>query len=349
MSFRIPLLSLFLILQFGLFAQELQWKAGLNYFFDNTEFMKSSLTRDQTMNGVHFSPELGLKWDSVHSVFAGTDVLKISGSQQYIDKVNLIAYYQFKTPDVLLKAGAFPRNELLSNYSDLFFQDSIGYFHPLMEGIFWQVGRQQAYFNLWLDWNGHQTDVNRETFYVGASAHRSFGHLFADFQSYMFHYANTRPTNPAYSLCDNALAHLSLGVDYSNKQGLDTLLFAVGVLGGYERERNTETIKTPVGAVLRMLVEYRGVGLNNMLYLGDPRMVFYNKYGGNLYWNNPFLRSDSYFESKLYLNVIHTRDIQAKISSNFHFSEGLVMFEQAFTLRVSLNSSSRFDKKLIFN
>ncbi|HEY5589907.1 MAG TPA: hypothetical protein VIK55_02710 [Paludibacter sp.] len=349
MSIRFSVISLFLIVQFSLFAQELQWKAGLNYFFDNTEFAKSNLTKDQTMTGVHFSPELGIKWDSVHAIFVGSDLLKTSGSQNIIDKIDLIAYYQYHSPKVLFRAGAFQRNELLSNYSDLFFQDSINYYDPIMHGIFWKFGQSKAYFNLWLDWNGHQTDINRETFYIGASAHKRFGYLFADFQSYMYHFSNTRPSNPTYHVCDNVLAHLSLGVDYSNKFGLDTLLFAVGILGGYERERGIpDIINTPLGAVIRFNVEYRGIGLNNTLYVGDPRMVLYNKYGGNLYWSNPFLRSNSYFESKLYLNVIHTREVQGKLSSNFHFSENKLMFEQVFTLSVSLNNFSKLNKKSIF-
>ncbi|MFA5045845.1 MAG: hypothetical protein WC542_07940 [Paludibacter sp.] len=349
MSVRNKFIILFLGLQLGSFAQELQWNAGLNYFFDNTEFARSSLTKDQTMTGVHFSPEIGLKWNSAHSVFVGSDLLKISGSQNVIDKVDLFAYYQYNTPKVLFRAGAFPRTEILSNYSDFFFQDSINYFRPIMQGVFWQVGQNNAYFNLWLDWNGHQTVVNRETFYVGASGHKRFGFFFTDFQSYMYHYANVRPSNPTYHVCDNALAHLSLGVDYSNKEGLDTLLFAVGVLAGYERERGLpDNTNAPLGAVLRLNVEYRLFGLNNTVYMGDPRMVMYNKYGGDLYWSNPFLRSGSYVESKLYLKVIHTKEVQARLASNFHFSEGKLMFEQVFTLRASLNNFSKPKKIQLF-
>jgi hypothetical protein len=345
MSFRLPTLCFFIFIQFGIFAQEFQWKANLNYFFDNNEFAKSTITKDQTMNGVRFSPEFGLSWDTSHSFYAGADLLKISGSQKTIDKVDLIAYYQYHTQKTNFQAGAFPRNKLLSNYSDLFFQDSIQYFHPVMEGIFWQLNSKNAFFNIWLDWNGHQTALNRETFYVGSSAHKSFGNLFVDFQSYMYHFANTRPSNPTYHVCDNALAHISLGVDYSNKQGLDTLLFAIGVLGGYERERGLyDNINTPIGALLRFNIEYRGFGANNSFYIGKPRLVLYDKYGGNLYWSNPFLQSNSYFESKVYINVIKTCDVIAKIGSNFHFSEGKIMFEQLFTLGLSIDRNSKFQK-----
>ena len=347
MSNRISFIALFLFIQFGLFAQELQWKVGLNYFFDNTEYAKSKLTKDQTMTGVHFSPEIGVSWDSAHSVYVGTDLLKISGSLNTVDAVHPIAYYQYKTPKAIFYAGAFPRCQVLSNYFDLFFQDSINYYRPTLQGLFWQVGQSKSYFNLWLDWTGYQTAINRETFFVGISAHKDYRYLFADFQSYMYHFANTRPSNPAFNVCDNVLAHLSLGVNYSNPQGLDTLLLAVGVLAGIERDRGMENgTRTPIGAVVRCNVEYSGFGTQNMLYLGDPRMSFYEKYGAAFYWNNPFLRSNYYLESKWYLNVIRNRAVQGKLSLNLHYSEGKVMYEQVFLLSASLNSQSKNKEKL---
>jgi hypothetical protein len=340
-----------LFFQFSLTAQELKWSAGLNYFFDNTEYAQSTLTKDQTMTGVHFSPEIGLFVDSVHSFYVGTDLLKVGGSQNFIDIAQPIAYYYYKSGNISLYTGAFPRSDLLSNYSDLFFQDSINYFRPILQGIFWQVGKGNAYFNLWLDWTGHQTATNRETFFVGASAHKKMGLFFADFQSYMFHFANTRPVTPAFSLCDNLLAHLSVGLDYSAPTGLDTLIFAVGVLAGAERNRDQiNEMHIPIGAVLRLNAEYHWFGTQNTLYAGNPRDIFYSENNNGMYWNNPFLRSSFYFQSKWYLNVFKSRFINGKLSMNFHFSQGKVMSEQVFTLKAMLdNSISKKEKfKTIF-
>ncbi len=97
MRIRFFILSIVFFFPFLIFSQNVQWKINLNYFFDNAEFAKSTLTKDQTMTGVHFSPQIGLKWDNSHTVFAGTDLLKISGSQHTIDSVNLIAYYRFQS------------------------------------------------------------------------------------------------------------------------------------------------------------------------------------------------------------------------------------------------------------
>ena len=328
-----------MFIQFCLSAQEFQWKAGLNYFFDNTEYAKSTLTKDQTMTGVHFSPEIGLKWDSVHSVYIGADLLKTSGSQNFIDIAQPIAYYRYQNRKVSFYAGAFPRAELLGNYSDLFFQDSVNYYRPTVQGFFWQVGKKNAFFNLWLDWTGHQTAINRESFFIGASGYKKEGLFFADLQSYMFHFANTRPGS-GFSVCDNLLGQLSVGANYSNQTGVDTLLVSVGVLAGVERDRGlTNGTNTPIGAVIRLNACYKGFGTQNMLYAGSPRDIFYNKYGTDFYWNNPFLRSGFYLESKWYLDIIRTQFINAKVNMNLHFSEGKVMYEQVFTVNALLDSS----------
>jgi len=87
--------------------------------------------------------------------------------------------------------------------------------------------------------------------------------------------------------------------------------------------------------------QYRGFGTNNTLYVGDSRMSMYNRYGGDFYWSNPFLRSKSYLESKLYLNVFDKKWLNGKVGMNLHFSEKQVFFEQTFSLNVSLNSLTK--------
>jgi len=327
-----------LFIPFSLQSQVLKGELGLNYFFDNTEFSSSTLTIDQTMKGVHLIPGVAVEWDKNNSLHGGTDLLNISGSQKTIEKIDLVAYYQFQSRKTLFRAGSFPRQNILSNYSDFFFKDSIRYFRPNLQGLFWQVSNPTSFFNLWLDWTGHQTATQRESFFIGASANKRQHLFFADFQSYMFHYANTAPRNPEYHVCDNLLAHLSAGVDLTSLTQLDTLMFAVGILQGFERERGMDNMTfTPTGLVVRNEIEYRKFGVSNTLYWGDARMKLYEKHGWNLYWSNPFLRSGSYFESKWYWNMLKNSYVNGKLAMEFHVSEGKVFFEQLFTLSASVD------------
>ena len=135
----------------SLHAQEYWWKLGFDYFFDNQEYAKSSFTDPQTMNGIWLNSLAGISWDSTHTIYGGVNLLKIPGMKEAVDKVDVTLYYQYETPKVLLRAGAFPRKEVLPNYSDFFFKDSVNHFMPLMQGIFWQTGGKRNFFNACMD------------------------------------------------------------------------------------------------------------------------------------------------------------------------------------------------------
>ena len=328
-------------------AQELQWNLNLNYFFDNTEFARSALSNDQTMTGVHFSPELGMKWDENNSIYGGVDLLKKSASKTFADNVKFIAYYQFRNENTLFKAGAFQRGDLLSDYSTAFFQDSIGFYRPIMEGLFLKKGNETGYFKLWMDWTGLQTNTDRETFYLGASAYKQIrGPFFADFQSYMFHFAGMNPYNPDITVCDNLLAQLSVGVKYSNIWVLNNLMASAGVLSGFERDRyDMNNYGTPTGAIFRINADYKGIGTENNLYFGQPHMVLYRRYKNELYWGNPFYRDNYYIESKIFWNLIDTRTVKGQLAAKLHVTEGKLLFEQLFTLRASIGSDQPKPRK----
>ena len=195
-------------------AQQYRWKVGFDYFFDNQEYERSSFIDPQTMNGIRLRPLGGIAWDSLHTVVAGGDLLKIPGTKAAVDKVELTLYYQYKTPNILFQAGAFPRKEVLPNYSDFFFKDSVNNFMPLMRGLFWQIGKERQFFNMWMDWTGYATATERENFYVGFSGKMAHHLFFVDFQSYLFHYAGTHPGNPVYGVSEQLQGMTSLGVEY---------------------------------------------------------------------------------------------------------------------------------------
>ncbi|MCX6309543.1 MAG: hypothetical protein NTY32_12165, partial [Bacteroidia bacterium] len=85
---------LLLMLSHLLTAQTLEWKTGMYHFFDNTEFIGSNYVNDQTMAGVRFSPQIGLKINS-HHFSVGLDALKSYGSPNVLDGCSPTAYYLF--------------------------------------------------------------------------------------------------------------------------------------------------------------------------------------------------------------------------------------------------------------
>ena len=328
------------------FGQELTWKLGYNYFFDNDEYSGSTYSLDQTMHGMNLRPELGLRLDDRQTVYTGVNVLKKAGSPSFLDGEDFMAYYQYKTSKVMFRAGAFPKEDMLDNYSTLLFKDSVRYFKPIMHGVFVKVANDNNdFFNIWLDWTGYGSESIRESFFIGASGLKKKNIFFAEMQSYLFHYANTTPSTESFSVSEQFQANLSLGLSHSNQTGLDTLMFSVGTLLGLERVRGlSKDFDKPIGLTMRLNAEYNGLGTDNIAYFGDKRMAFYSKHGDNLYWGSPFLQGNSYIKSKWYAKLIRSARANAEIGVNLHFTEKKILFQQTITLSININKHGESDK-----
>lgn len=327
-------------------AQEYRWKLGFDYFFDNTEYEKSSFIDPQTMNGIWLNPLGGISWDSTHTIFGGVNLLKIPGGKKAIDKTEVTLFYQYETPRVLFRAGSFPRREALPNYSDFFFKDSVQHFTPLMQGLFWQIGKERNFLNVWMDWTGYATPVDRENFYLGFSGKASKGIFFGDFQSYLFHYAGTNPGNPIYGVSEQMQLMASLGLAYNDTHTLHGLVSA-GVFAGLERDRRADVSHKPVGFTARLDMEYQGIGTRNTFYAGDPRMLFFQTYGGNLYQGTQFLRGKSYLQSKWYIRLLESDRAAVQLNGNLHFTEGKTFFQQTLSVTASIGNMVRKGKKRV--
>ena len=343
------LLILVLLLFTSASAQEYHWKVGLDYFFDNTEYKKSSYIDSESMNGVWLTPMGSILWNNGHSLNAGVNLLKIPGTDKMIDKAKTIIYYQYNTSNILFRAGSFPKDELLDNYNNFFFKDSINNFIPQMEGVYLRIGNNNNFFNAWFDRTGYATENSREHFFVGMSGKASKGILFADFQSYMFHLSNTKPATPGEGVTENLLLQATLGIEYNHGAKFKGLL-AAGTLLGYERDRrfNNELYK-PAGLVARADAEVWGIGTKNLLYIGNNRMRLANSFGGELYWGTQFLQAKSYLKNEWYIRFIESNHVKVKFHCNLHFSEGHIMMQQALTVSATIdNFSNKKSSKTVY-
>ncbi len=98
------------------------------------------------MAGVMIAPEVGFVWDSVHKIDIGMNLMHEYGSPNAIDKFYPTAYYEFNKGPVRFIMGAFPRSFAIENYPRLFFQDSISYYRPNINGIFWEFRKEPKLF-----------------------------------------------------------------------------------------------------------------------------------------------------------------------------------------------------------
>lgn len=329
-----------------LVAQRTHWGAEISYFFDNTEFEKSSFVVDQTMTGIHLVPTLGINMDSTQRLITGANVLILAGAAKPFEAIFPLAYYSLIKTNQQLLIGSFPRAISLAHYSSFLFADSIRYFRPTVQGIFWNLGTKQNYVNFWLDWTGKQTTSNRETFFVGISSHVQFkNNFFVDFQSYLHHFANTNPPLAGSFLYDNAQMILKAGYQNNLFNNKAQFMLSGGLFLGYERERGgANKANLPIGIVSGLKIDTRHLGLESNLYSGDARFLYYSTQGNRLYWGNAFLRDKLYIENKLYLRLLNNRYVQGKISYQLHVSQGKLMHQQVFTLQASVDNILKKNK-----
>jgi hypothetical protein len=320
-------------------AQVKNWKVALSTFFDNSEFGRSSLKVPQTITGVNLSSELGLYWDSVHMINAGVNLLHEFGSVKAIDKIDPTAYYSFNRQPYRFLMGAFPRNYAIENYPRIFFQDSISYYRPNINGIFWEFTRDNNYVNLWLDWTSRQTEKTREAFFVGFSGRYNQGLFFIQHFGYMYHFAGKKNPVIEEALHDNILLLTSAGIDLSEGTIFSKLEADAGLVVGLERSRadNTGWIKQN-GLLVNTKIEYRIFGLINTLYKGHGIMYFYNDHGNELYWGDPLYQAKTYNRSDIYIGFMQSRKVNLKLVYSLHFAESRVYHEQMLKVTIDLNN-----------
>jgi hypothetical protein len=327
----------FLLICSDSFSQEKNWQLNSFNFFDNNEFGRSALKIPQTMSGVMIAPEFGFVWDSVHKVNIGVNLMHEFGSPKAIDKFYPTAYYEFCKGSVKFIMGAFPRS-MTESYPRLFFQDSISYYRPNINGIFWEYKQNQNYFNIWLDWTARQTETVRESFFMGFSGRYKTGIFYLQHFGYMYHFGLS--LNPVdESLHDNGLFLTSAGVDFSGRTCLTKLEANAGWVMGLERSRaeNTGWI-TSNGLLIETRLEYKWLGLFNTFYKGGGLMRFYRDLGNELYWGDPVYRANTYNRSDFYVNFLHKRFVDIKLTYSLHFLESRIYHEQMLKVIINLNS-----------
>jgi len=332
-------------------SQERYWKLNFFSFFDNTEFNKTTFQIPQTMSGLIVAPEVGLGWDSVHRVNLGLSLVHEFGSVNAVDYYYPTAYYELNRKPYRFIMGAFPRNYAIEKYPRIFFQDSISYYRPNINGIFWEMAKDQNYINLWLDWTGRQAAGVREAFFIGFSGRIRQGILYGQHFGYMYHYASRMDPVVHEPLHDNILLLTSVGVDLAGKTIFSKLETDAGWVAGLERSREFQAgwIKQN-GLLINSKIEYRIFGLYNTFYKGRGIMHFYNDHDNLLYWGDPVYRANTYNRSDIILNFLADKKVNISLIYSLHFVESSISHEQVLKVSVDLNNyqSNRGKSRSIF-
>ena len=320
-------------------SQDFIWKANVYSFFDNKEFGQSEYKIPQTMSGVQAASEIGIRFDSVHIISGGVNIIHKFGSKTAVDNLYPTIYYEFNKNPYRFMMGAFPRDAALNKYPQVFFQDSISYFRPNINGFFWEISRKNSYFNLWLDWTSQISATERETFFVGFSGRYNTGIFYLQHFNYMFHYAKNLDSVVETFINDNALMLTSIGLNLSELTFLDQLDINAGWLAGIERSRAEDAgWVNNNGFLMETRLAYKRIGIFNTLYLGKSQMKFYTNHSNKLYWGDPIYRAGNYNRSDFYIDFIKNSKVQLKLAYSLHFAEKNVYHEQLLKVKIALNN-----------
>ncbi|MDR0687449.1 MAG: hypothetical protein LBF55_02035, partial [Prevotellaceae bacterium] len=297
----------------------------------------------QSILGSWLVPEVGLQLDSVHHLHTGVGLQRYFGSAEKApDQVAYVAYYRYCAKPFELYVGSFPAQRLLADYPNALFYDSIVNLRLNSANIFWKIFGQQWHADIWLDWSGHQTQVQREAFLVGIAGKYTYKKAYAALQSYMHHFATVAGATDQH-IVDNGMARLCVGVGAPAGFLLDSLNVNAGVLGAYSRERSVDPrYQFSGGFFCEAAVEKFGIGIKNTLYIGENLMPLYGKYNAeHLYWGDPFYQNTLYNRSDFYVQLFDTDRVQARFTWSMHAAAGFISHQQMFTLNVHLNSRQK--------
>ena len=312
------------------FSQEVVYRAGVHNFFDNNEFAECPVGNSQTMAGVHFVPQIGLRWETKHRIYAGWDALHEYGSDIPVGFCDPLAYYEYDSKHFRFYMGAFPRKPVLDKYPLFFFQDSIRNYRPVVEGFFWEyMSGKGDYFNIWLDWVSRQTMIRRESFFMGWSGRYNHGVLYGQHFGYIRHFAGVEDHNHHTPVRDVGRMWTALGIDLASKTGMDALDINAGWALGLDRDRGTDDgWLTPQGILSEIRAEYRGIGIFNTYYKGDSQSKFYDEFACELYWDDRLYRATHYDRLDGYINFLKTDVVTLKFVYTLHFVSPGVFHEQ---------------------
>ena len=329
----------------NVFPQEFVWKAGVNNFFDNAEFEHSNVQIPQTMAGVRFVPQVGIKWADNHRVFVGLDAMHEYGSNKTVDYFNPVAYYEFTGNHFRFYAGSVPRKIMLDKYPRMFFQDSISNYRPVVNGIFWEYFSDGSYLNIWMDWVSRQTYTRRESFFMGWSGRYNLHIFYGQHFAYMLHLAGVMEPVIPEGLHDNGLIAYSLGIDLSSKINFEKFEANAGLSLGMERDRDIGEWHYPRGFLSELKIEYKGLELYNTYYNGQRQQIFRHDHGSDLYWGDPFYRNKSYDRADLSVLFYKSDVVNVKFTWSLHLTEQTMFHQQLFYATFDLDNFKKKGQK----
>lgn len=314
-------------------------------YFDNREYYRTPWQTSQTIFGVRLAPEVGVQiadsTESVHKLMAGVSYNQPFGASWGETAVKPTVYYRIETKGFDLNFGFVPYRYLKETLPEYLLSDSISYYNANIQGALFQYESDKGYVSLLADWRGMYSYSTREAFRIIASGQYKYNYLQVGGYAMLNHLANSHQTNCVY---DDIMVNPYVGVDLGKVTPLDSFNIRLGYIGGFQRERATETSYFTHAVNAEVYLRWRFLGFKQSLYYGDSLYPLYNKQKTTLNLGDPWYRSKLYSRSDIFIYFYNNRFVNCFFSFNIHVNE-LGEFNSQQQVVAQFNLGRVFDKK----
>lgn len=337
------------------------YKARFDFMLDNLEDSQK-FWDTRTIYAISITPEIGIKY-TLHSLNLGAYLAQNMGETKVLTLGKMIAYYEYDGEYFGVNAGIFPRKNWNLTYPLSYFRNDFLFYNALSNGIKLSFktkpeSKLNTKAELIFDWYGGNLDKRIDEFFVlggiKASAFRDVAYGGASFL--MFHTKNSDILGKDGAiftgaggvreadtyLMDRIYYDAHIGADFTPLINIFSLLkIQGGILGSIERKRRLSGLgdfSNAAGFSGLAAIEFKGFGVEELIYYGNGQMKYFNEYGETFYEGLPFYRSDYFFRSNAYYRYSR-KNFNTKLSLMFYaLPNGTLSTQQRLDLTFKFNS-----------
>lgn len=344
MIYRIKkLLSVIVLLSFfstGIDAIEPTWEVNLGSVFDNREG-DANMNHAKTFFFVTLAPEIGLKFTDKDRIAGGAVWTQPLENGIKNGRIIPTLYYRHESDTWKFSMGMFPRTQLREPLPGFMWCDSLAYFQRNIRGALVQYNHDNGFFDAYIDWRGMQSESVREAFNVVFHGEwRPGNNIFLTGSHLMMNHLARRKDSPENEkVVDNFVVNPFVGLDFSHKTPLDSLIVKAGGVVSLERNRADDIgWRTPAGLWLDIVAEWKFLGIKNSLYAGGKLFPEYGLLGTELYQGEPFYRSSFYNRTDIYARILKNKYMNLEAQLNFNFAKNNFIFYQRIILDIHVGN-----------
>lgn len=310
-------------------------------YFDNREYHDPYQT-PQTIFNFRLAPEVGVQIRDLiggtHRLIAGVNYTQRLGGDWNDVQFDPTAYYHYKYKGVNLRLGAIPFAQRLHALPDFLLYDSIGYFHPNIQGALFSYQDHRGYAEFMCDWRGAQETDCREMFRIVVDGRYQYKWFNIGGFVQLNHKANPKAPTPREGVCDDFYVSPQIGFDFTDLLSpIDSFSVTLGYVLGIQNDRTAEIYKKPQGFTADLYFNWWFLGVHNRFYYGDCMMPNYGKWGHFLNQGDPFYQSKIYNRLDIFAYIYRNSFVNCYLSYNLHYDGETLQHQQQLNVRFLLS------------